>query len=491
MTMAALLLVAMLTASLAIDKRIQPRGLRSLAGSIIHILAMLLGFGVFLAFSGHLPGSALLVVGLMMAVALGSNVKHKVLGEPLLFSDLALVGAIVRHPQFYFSALRPWQIVLLGTGAAVLPALLAWVFVARVGWHLAGLMTAAAALALLALLPRLPPWRNLPLVPDTVTDVERHGLLATMLLHAKKWRDTSDPPAPGAADAITSDAELLIIIQCESFADPVELFGNPALALPGLSAARAKALHHGKLLVSGFGAYTMRTEYGVLFGRSEAQLGFRRFDPFLTALGEAGHALPARLRSAGWRSIFVHPHDLGFYGRDRIMPAAGFDELLGEADFPPPGPGEGRYVTDAALGSRIVELANAACCPTLIYAVSIENHGPWPADQASGGGRQSGAYLRLARKGDAMLSRLVTTLGARGRPALLVFFGDHRPSIPGLSDPGGDRHTPYVVLRFGTTGRLEPGDAAPRALSPAELHAVIVQTLAGPAAVTSAPSTVR
>lgn len=64
-----------------------------------------------------------------------------------------------------------------------------------------------------------------------------------------------------------------MIVQCESFTDPVTLFGDPALALPGLERARAMAWQSGRLLVSGFGAYTMRTEYGVLFGLPEEQLG--------------------------------------------------------------------------------------------------------------------------------------------------------------------------------------------------------------------------
>lgn len=46
-----------------------------------------------------------------------------------------------------------------------------------------------------------------------------------------------------------------------------------------------------------------------------------------------------------------------------------------------------------------------------------------------------------------MLSMLSERVAAKGRPALLVFFGDHRPSIPGVIEPGGPRHTPYIMLR--------------------------------------------
>jgi len=288
--------------------------------------------------------------------------------------------------------------------------------------------------------------------------------------------------APGVAPP-----ELIVAIQCESFADPVELFGDPAMALPGLTAARAEAWHWGNLLVSGFGAYTMRTEYALLFGREESDLGFRRFDPFLTALRDSSYALPMRLRPAGWRSLFIHPHDMRFYGRDRILPASGFDRLVGEESFAPPAKGEGRYVTDAAIAYEILTRAAEATDPTLLYAVTIENHGPWSADKdAATQGSDSrspgllvGKYRRLVAKGDAMLTELRVGIAALQRPAMLVFFGDHRPSIPGASEPGGDRHTPYVMLRFDARGQLVEGDGQPRDLTPAALHHLILDDALG------------
>ncbi|WP_231635434.1 sulfatase-like hydrolase/transferase [Novosphingobium sp. ST904] len=218
----------------------------------------------------------------------------------------------------------------------------------------------------------------------------------------------------------------------------------------------------------------MRTEYGVLFGREEEALGFRRYNPFLTAPGETSYALPARL-GAGWRSIFAHPHDMRFYGRDRIMPAGGFAELVGEDRFAPPTPGEGRYVTDAAMTDEIVALAAAAQGPTMIYAVTIENHGPWASDGTPGGADLVPGYLHLVRKGDAMLADLTRRLGELGKPALLVFFGDHRPSIPGAAMPGGDRHTPYVMVRLDAAGRAVPGDNRRVDLTPAALHRAVLE----------------
>ncbi len=484
MTHVALILVASLLGSFVADAFARPRStrlwpLRSLAGAVVHALMITSGFGVVLAASGHPLVTALLVIAFFIALVFVSNAKKAVLGEPLVFSDLALLGALVRHPQFYLSAVRPWQIGLIVLAATTLLVLLWWLFETAMLPRLTGLALFAGAMATLLLALRLPPWSGLAAMPDAEGDVSNHGLLAALLLHTRRWQQSGAPPPCMAALPATTGAELVVIVQCESFADPCDLFGDPELALPGLAAARQRAWRWGGLQVSGFGAYTMRTEYGVLFGRSEAELGFRRFDPFLTALDDTSYALPARLRPFGWRSLFLHPHDMRFYNRDRIMPAAGFEELLGVNSFAAPQRSESRYVTDAAITEKIVALARAATGPTLLYGVTIENHGPWAPNPEADRANLSQSYLRLVQKSDAMLAALSDELRQLGRPAMLVFFGDHRPSIPGLSMPGSDRRTPYVILRFDAAGKSLHGSGRPQDISPAELHHLILAGVAG------------
>ena len=363
-----------------------------------------------------------------------------------------------------------------------LVAALAWLFQPRPAVHVTGAAIGLAALLVLAFSLRLPRFRQLARQPRADADVAALGLAPTLLLYWLRWRGADRatvgmPAAPALVQEIGAHApppEIIVAVQCESFADPIELFGDPAHALDGLERARGDAVQWGNLQVSGFGAYTMRTEYGVLFGQEERALGFRRYDPFLTALDDVHHALPHRLGSERWHSLFVHPHDMRFYNRHRILPAAGFAELVNESAFDPPSPEEGRYVSDAAVADKVLQLADAAQGPAFIYAVTIENHGPWSADGQTSGEPLLHHYNRLVRAGDAMLCRLHEGLAALKRPALLAFFGDHRPSIPGLSEPGGDRHTPYVMLQFDAHGALVSGANQRRDITPAQLHHCIL-----------------
>jgi hypothetical protein len=466
-------LAAMLAATLLLDGLVRPRRgkLRRLRGTMLHVLVMAMIFGFWLLVSGSALVAAVLGLALAALFSTVSNAKHAMLGEPLLFSDLALLAAIVRHPRFYFTAISARERGALAVGGPVLLLAFIWLSAPDIVPRLMGLGLLLLCGGTLYLLLGNAWINGVGRDPAIERDLARHGLIATLLVYWRRWRATPDPdPCSTPLKLARPDdapPEIIVVIQCESFADPVDLTGDGYHALPGLEHARTHAWQWGDLGVSGFGAYTMRTEYGVLFGRSEAELGFRRYDPFLTAHGETSYALSARLGARGYRALFVHPHDMRFYGRDRLMPAIGFDRLVGEESFAPPLDG-GRYIDDQTLGASIGDLIDAATGPTLIYAVTMDK------DRLTGSPGGLNAYLRHLRSSDAMLVALTDRLSRAGRPALLVFFGDHRPSIPGVTEPGGARHTPYVMIRFGTDGRIEPGANRRIDLLPDELHHAIL-----------------
>lgn len=470
------------TGLIAIDAFARPTGrpgkvFRSPAGTSLLLATGALALGVALALTGAWLASAVLVLLIASALTLISNVKRSVLGEPLVFTDFALIGAVFQHPQFYLSALRPWQTFFLIAAFACLVAVIGFFSNASLEARAIGLGLMGLGATLLGAMIRLERWDGLVAEPDPERDVLRHGLIATMLVYWRRWRRLPLTEPSRAPSIAGNDKHLVVIVQCESFADASELFGDPTLALRGLERARTIAWKSGRLRVSGFGAYTMRTEYGVLFGRGDEQLGLRQFDPFLTARNDVSWSLPNQLTKEDWATFFVHPHDLRFYGRDALMPAAGFDRLVGEGEFAPPGIGEGRYVSDEAVCDKILEIAERSERPSLIYAVTIENHGPWSAGSAEGLIGNGADYLRLLRRSDDMIDRLIDSLPKFGRPAILCFFGDHRPSIPLVSQPGGDRHTPYVIVRLNAEGRPMEGPGTNEDLTPAQLHHEILSAI--------------
>jgi phosphoglycerol transferase MdoB-like AlkP superfamily enzyme len=169
-------------------------------------------------------------------------------------------------------------------------------------------------------------------------------------------------------------------VQAESFFDVRERLDGPqkeALRdfLPHWDALRdaGRALPTPK---GAFGAYTMRTEFGALTGLNGEALGPWFFNPYLPASRRPVWSLAWLLRETGYTALCLHPHRKDFFRRDRALPHLGFERFLGEEDL---GPVErfGPYVSDAALGRRMVAELDGAERPVFCLAITMEAHGPW------------------------------------------------------------------------------------------------------------------
>lgn len=453
-------------------------------GIIFRFFVTFMIFGALVSLVGHPLAAAVLAVLTGVLLVFGSGLKRNVLGEPLMFSDVAVIGAFVRHPRFYIGAIPPFARILVVAGLAFLGASFFGLLLEDALWlgsgsglsvRVQGLCLFVTGWFCLDVLGRVGLARRLLPAADLDMGEQRYGLLATIVLSWLRWKDDRRrklPSWPPVSAGQLDQAPLIVVIQCESFADPREfgLEDASACVLPHLLCAEREG-EVGKLQVSGFGAYTMRTEYGVLFGHEESELGFCRFDPYLTAGKQAGDALAARLSPVCGDRVFLHPHDLRFYGRDVLMPVAGFNRLIGTEGFAAAAQEKG-HIADHAVGDRILTLIDEAVSKpsgTFIFTVTIENHGPWSGGMAD--------YLQHLQQGDELLGRVTQALGQTGRDALLVFYGDHRPSLPGAVMPGGARHTPVVVKGFGALSAMSRLDGV--FLTPAALHHRIISLVAG------------
>lgn len=474
-----LFLAATLIISFVIGHYALPCGKRSGHGLVLHSGVITAVYSIFLFLTGNPLLSATITLLLQLALTTISNTKYRMLGEPLIFSDFLVLVSVARHPRFYLTALSSLTCWLLATITPIL-ILFFIVFNSRhIIPHLRGLLFFAVDFSMLWLVLKMPTFRQLASEPSLEQDSKKLGMMAVLFLYWQRWHESPDPISLISSKKeqekqnSARKPEIILVIQCESFMDPADLVPEGARdRLPALQTAQNLAWKSGKLHVNGFGAYTMRTEYGVLFGREEKDLGFRQFDPFMTAKKEITYALSARLQAYGYHSFFVHPHDMRFYNRDDIMPSAGFSHLIGLDYFSSPKEGQ-RYVDDVTLGKKIVEIIDNHQEPTFIYTVTMENHGPWDADGKATPEALLLSYIRHAENSDKMLGDLISYLEKAKKRAILAFFGDHRPSIPQISVPTPERYTPYVFLCFDEDGIITASRDQNEDLTPAGLHRLI------------------
>jgi hypothetical protein len=412
--------------------------------------------------SGLLAGAAL------AGLALADATKRRVLREPLLFLDAALLREVLRHPRLYVPFAGTGRVVAAAGAAATAGALLLALEPAALG-PAARIAAAGVAAALLWW------WQSpsrLALARDPVADSARLGPAATLGLHAAAAR--AERPARRAALPpetaplpLPDPAPHLVLLQLESFWDARGRTPRAdAPALPGWDRLSAEALAHGRLSVPGFGANTMRAEFAALTGAPEAALGLDAWNPYAVFARAPVASVVHRLAASGYATRAIHPHDRRFFGRDRVLPALGFSAFDGEEAFRD-APRTGRYVSDAALGAAIAAHLAESDRPLCLFAISIAAHGPWA------GPDPFATWAARMAETDAMLARLAEAARALPRPVVLLAWGDHVPSLPDTASLA-DWRTDWLVwhsARPGTGARRDIGAADLRAQAEAALAA--------------------
>jgi phosphoglycerol transferase MdoB-like AlkP superfamily enzyme len=234
------------------------------------------------------------------------------------------------------------------------------------------------------------------------------------------------------------------MVQCESFFDARRL--HPAIPrdlLPVFDECARSGVQAGQFGVSGWGAYTVRAEFAALTGLTEAALGYDRWNPYHAFVRVPIPSLAGRLRAEGYRTVCLHPFDRTYYRRHKVLPRLGFDAFIGEEAFRG-ARRVGGFITDEELARRAVEILDAEGRGLFLFVITMENHGPWSGEDPRAGlpdpapdlpdfpGRHElRTFLNGVRATDAMLGRVRDAL--RGGPGgMMVAYGDHLPSLPGV-----------------------------------------------------------
>lgn len=435
-----------------------------------------LAFGLLLVLTRRPGFAAALTLAGQLALVLVNNAKFKALREPFVFSDFGLFSQALTHPRLYLPFLG-WVPAIAGVSAFIVALYLGLVLEAslvdRMG--LANFAFAAGSVMLLAITAvTVGSWLAPPPSLSAYKDLQHFGLLASLWLYrlAEYRHDPGNPshPArqrPGLRVAQHPEKKLphLLVVQSESFFDVRRLYPQIRPEILGhFDAACRGAAAHGPLRVPAWGANTMRTEFAFLSGLDDELLGVHRFNPFRRFAHHPWQTLATALRDAGYHTVCLHPHLASFFSRDRIYPQLGFDSFIDIRAFPD-AEKVGPYVSDAAVTAKVRELLATADRPTLLFAITMENHGPLHLEQVAAGDIESlyrapppagfddlSIYLRHLANADRMLGELVTLCNQSDRDTVLCFYGDHVPSMPQVYAARNfhDGRSDYLIWRSGS-----------------------------------------
>ncbi|WP_417451246.1 LTA synthase family protein [Kordiimonas sp.] len=446
-----------------------------------------------------------------------SNVKNRVLGEPICAPDLETARHLFIYPEFYVDYVGAKRVVaIFGSFAlavilactletsfvshqSLLPAPAAWAL-GLLGWMIALYLLARISSRVLTHARA----RSLGLTFDINTDTARFGYFPLMLLYGLLLMDRSEPAAPDTSHPPLSHKGKpggppdIIAFQAESYFDIDRLYrripGYEDHTWPALDGLRKNGVSADLLHVPAWGASTMQSEFAFLSGIANENMGVDRINPYQRAAHTGIETIATRLKSLGYRTVCVHPAKKEFFRRSSVIPKMGFDDFIGVEAFS--GASRfGPYISDEALGDlierTIADHKKTSDQPLFVFSITIESHGPWDEGRLAPwldegvlaatdptGDRSFAIYRQHMDNVLALFSRLGPEAApdALKRPRTMALYGDHQPAFHDLFDRHGftDSKVDYLLWHSGCQpeehGALRVENLADKLLEVAGFH---------------------
>ncbi len=335
-------------------------------------------------------------------------------------------------------------------------------------------------------------WQDMPIhKPEGYTTEDAEAATAEL---AAQWRErTAASEDHQAAEAQFDELKpTVIVVMNESFADLSDLDGMRCdYPGPQYFNSISDALYRGELFVDVHGGGTCNSEFEFLSGNSLGYIGAGKY-PYSTFQLDDVDSMAAQFKRLGYNTLAMHPNYASNWNRNKVYEAWGFDTFMAIDDFGgfPERNIDGTKKTTTPTGLSIfhsgvsdqatyevtLDLLAADEAPQFIFNVTMQNHGSYnqnniPEDKLTHyypkGTYDNPAfaetperlneYLSCIEESDRALKWFMDELRKLDRPVVLVFFGDHQPSMtpdyndawfvnePDLEHSQRIYHTEYII----------------------------------------------
>jgi phosphoglycerol transferase MdoB-like AlkP superfamily enzyme len=232
----------------------------------------------------------------------------------------------------------------------------------------------------------------------------------------------------------------VILVMNEAFWDPtllpdVKFSEDPVPTLHQLQQTATS----GYLLSPQFGGGTCNVEFEVLTGNSMSFLPGGSI-PYQQFINRPTPSLASFFEDNGYKSTGIHSYEGWFWNRNEVYKQMGFESFMSAENFNNP-QYNGLFIGDSEVSKAIIRQTEASERPVFIYAVTMQNHGPYDSkrydsnpitvsgkldDQAK---MTLENYTHGVHDADQSLKQLIDYYSQSGEPTMVVFFGDHLPML--------------------------------------------------------------
>ena len=224
----------------------------------------------------------------------------------------------------------------------------------------------------------------------------------------------------------------------------------------------------GHMVVPNFGGGTANTEFDVMTGMQTLNLNTVPTSSF-RLIHRNIKSIAGVFGNDSYKKYFMHPGDSWFYNRANVYRFLGVEDQTYIAQFKKPEDLKGFLISDKAAGKKMIDLyeknTDSGKKPVFNYNVTIQNHMPYTSSKYGGlkvkdvptdkqlspqAKTLLSNYFEGVRDTDKLLKTLTDYFRERQEPVILVFFGDHKPSL-------GDSYLAYreAGIEINENGTIE------------------------------------
>lgn len=276
-----------------------------------------------------------------------------------------------------------------------------------------------------------------------------------------------------ADEATVIMPENLIVIMDESFSDLSALgdIETDEAVMPFFdSLENGRRIEKGLLGVHVLGGGTISTEWEFLTGGNTGLMNIGSLYPYTLLQNKANQlnyeGICSSLSDVGYRTIAMHPNLATNYGRQSVYPLLGFQKFYSTDNYYADADYVRSFVSEESdFDGIIAQYENKESDNLFVFNVTIQNHGGYsdPLDEYDVTASnidcdELDVYLTLIHKTDQALKSLIEYFSEVDEPTMIVFFGDHQPSLPddfyndiyGTSERSDEQEekryvTPYLI----------------------------------------------
>ena len=246
-----------------------------------------------------------------------------------------------------------------------------------------------------------------------------------------------------ASDEPEEDLPNILFVQLESYFDveEAEFFTTSKDACPNLHEMYDN-YSSGYFKVPSVGAGTANTEFEVLTGMNLRYFGPGEY-PYKTILKETPcESAATALEALGYGTHALHNNGGNFYSRARVFNNIGFDSFTSKEFMNILQLTENGWSKDDILIDHIVDALNSTQQQDFVFTISVQGHGDYPEEKVIENpeitveGIEDEAlknkweyYVNQVYEMDKFAGDLVDAVEKRGEPTVVVFYGDHLPTM--------------------------------------------------------------